>query len=552
MNVYLPLLLITNIVARGLVGTPIKSVVLDPEGTGNDQRFRSGHFSKDYLVGISPVGKITFKLKSASGSVGTTFQLKHINPGFYASCWSDNNICVFAGSKRLEAYDLGITNTPLLKDFRHDKIQSNNNRYQVVQILPLSKYFVALDYANLGITRWNIDDNTEYVFYLIGGNITGEGEDIEVITSTGLMLCIFDNTKDLFLLDYTTMTEIRKFHNTNKNLTDGGRAVYVERFPNLFLMSVAQKNPTPANAADTTYINHFDYNTGALHGYHRTTATIISGANAPDTSFILWATSSSLLLQRVNFPNIFTLNDNPMFNGDVAADTFPERVVWYPDTKKFLVIMERGLIEWSIGSDDLGCGLECKYVDGASFCTQNFVKQTCTDCSTVGDTVPCTFTNADFADSSKVINLNNVVYSGASTKVTFPEDVIVVKSEQGLLTANLPFTNDIDNETTSIIAYVILGIISIVSVFFCCGACIFRRQSAVSEQEKLKNIEICKKEIGENEFFNIDGQELKTEVNSNKKIPGASISQTKKITIVKKQSNSNKEQHIDLNCLDDK
>ena len=107
-------ILATSTIARGLVGATIKNVLLDPEGTGNDQRFRSGHFSKDYLVGISPVGKVTYKTKAAAGTTGTTFTLKHIDPGFYTSCWQDNNICIFAGSKRLEAYDLSVTGVPLL------------------------------------------------------------------------------------------------------------------------------------------------------------------------------------------------------------------------------------------------------------------------------------------------------------------------------------------------------------------------------------------------------------------------------------------------------
>lgn len=431
---------------------------LDKATTSSADNFVFTEYSKDFIFGLTSFGKGSYKTIASSSLSSNSFGIQNMNPFHYASCWKDSNECVFAGYHRIEYWAFENAEKKLKKVFTYGMTNlANANKFRVVKVIEGTLYFLAGDYANIGITRWKKSKDTEFYWYRTREDENGECQDMIVIPKTHFTISIFDEVRNLFIMDFTTMNGLATM-SAGQNFNKGGRLAHITRHPTKYLIAGLQ-NENGGN----THMILYNYNDQSLARTipaqtQFSSSYVIHGlAYATDTDYLLYAMESGTK----GIFGLWRIDRNEAITGyhEETEAVVPQWATWLPAKNEFLVARNSGIV--LITSD--ACSSDCKDTAPVfnSQCSSGILISGCTTCHD-SSTPPC---------SAKTGEVGTIPSPKNPSDAEFKGDVLLAKSKEKtdvtdlfLAENNLVSIRDEENKNAEIIGLVctILFIISII------------------------------------------------------------------------------------------
>lgn len=422
---------------------------IDKASNTATDNFVFAEYSKDFVFGFTYYGKSVYKPLASDSLSTNNFGVQNMNPFYFASCWKSVNECVFAGYQRIEYWKFENSEQKLKKTFTYSMTNLvNANKFRVVKVIESTNYFVAGDFANIGLTRWKKTQDTKFVWFSPRESDTAECQDIIVIPKTHYIISIFDEIRNLFILDFTTMTQLSTM-SAGITFEKGGRLAHITRYPSSYLVAGLQ-NENGSN----THIILYNYNDRTLartvpaQTTLSTAYTVHSLAYVPDSDYLLYVVESG----GKGILGLWRIDKNQAITGykEETAGVVAKWAFWLPAKKQFLVAKESGIV--LLSSD--ACSSDCKD-DGANYntqCSSGLLIDGCTKCHDSSN-APC---------SAKTGEVGTISSPKDPSTANFAGDVLLVNKNETssditgifLANSNLKQVRDQENSTAALIGLI--------------------------------------------------------------------------------------------------
>lgn len=438
---------------------------MDRATQSNVDNFVFADYSKDFVFGMTSFGKVTYRSHISNSLEPSQFETLNLNPLYSASCWKETNECVFAGYKQIEYWTFENAGQQMQAKFAYGMTDMvNANKFRVVKVILGTSYFVAGDFANIGLTRWKKSEAGNFVWYKTAGSNQGECQDIIVIPQTHLSLSIFDNEGKIHIVDFTTM-ESPGTMTAGTQFNRGGKLAHISRYPTSFLVAGLQ-NEDNGNTHMLLY-NYVDRNiqrTIPAQTSFSASYIVHSLAYVPDSDYLLYTLESG----GNGIIGLWRIDKNQAITGyqEQSSGVISKSALWLPQKNQFLVVRSNQI---DLVTSD-ACSSDCKDADPTfnTHCSAGLLIGSCTTCHD-DSSPPCSPQAGQVGAIASPLDPSAATFSGESVSIADKGNA----NPTGIFLAdnNLLPIRDQENKAAQIIGIVIaalfLLIILLLWAFFC-------------------------------------------------------------------------------------